>query len=303
MTFNEHVETFAGLPVVGFTTGEAPTVADPAAVAWRLAVEFDDGEEEFLRELDGLIDAVGPSVTALVVGEWGSAYEEEPPLGALVERATALPRLRALFLGDLVYEECEVSWITQDDPTRLFAAYPGLTHLQNRGSTGFTAVTNPVLETLVLESGGLSASTVRAVAASDLPALTHLELWLGTEVYGGDSTVDDLAEILGGARLPALRYLGLRNAERADDVAAALAGAPVVARLEVLDLSMGCLGDDGARALLGGQPLTHLRRLDLHRHYLSEAMVERVAAALPGVEVDLGDRQKDTDRRFVSVGE
>jgi hypothetical protein len=301
MTFNDHVETFAGLPVVAFDGASA--VADPAAVAWRLAVDYEDDAEVFLAALDGLIAAVGPAVTALVVGEWGTAYEEPPPIEALVARAGSLPNLRALFLGEMTFEECEVSWITSDDPTKLLAAWPGLVHLWNRGSAGFTAVASPVLETLVLESGGLSASTVRAVAASDLPALTHLELWLGTADYGGDSGVDDLAEILGGARLPALRRLGLRNAEQADAVAVALSSAPVVARLEVLDLSMGTLGDDGARALLGGQPLTHLRRLDLHRHYLSEEMMARVAAELPGVEVDLGDRQKDTDRRYVSVGE
>ncbi|GAA4600549.1 hypothetical protein GCM10023195_00170 [Actinoallomurus liliacearum] len=38
-----------------------------------------------------------------------------------------------------------------------------------------------------------------------------------------------------------------------------MASAPVVARLEVLDLSMGTLSDDGATALLSGQPLTHLK--------------------------------------------
>jgi hypothetical protein len=303
MTFNEHVQTFAGLPVVPFEVGEPPDVSDPAAVAWRLSVEYEDEEEQFLAALDGLIAAHGPAVTALVVGEWGTAYEEPAPVAAIAARAGSLPNLRALFLGEMTFDECEVSWITSGDPSELLSAYPALVRLWNRGSTDFTAVTSPVLEELVLESGGLPASVVRAVGASDLPALTHLELWLGTEGYGGDSDVADLAEILGGARLPALRYLGLRNAERADEVAAVVASAPVVARLEVLDLSMGTLGDEGARALLGGQPLTHLRRLDLHRHYLSEEMMARVVAELPGVVVDLGDRQKDSDRRYVSVGE
>ena len=83
--------------------------------------------------------------------------------------------------------------------------------------------------------------------------------------------MEDLAPILAGARLPALKHLGLRDAEIADEVAAALAGAPVVARLETLDLSLGTLSDAGAAALLAGQPLTHLRKLDLHHHFLSDA--------------------------------
>ncbi|MEV5826177.1 hypothetical protein AB0L25_11425 [Spirillospora sp. NPDC052242] len=78
-----------------------------------------------------------------------------------------------------------------------------------------------------------------------------------------------------------------------------------VARLESLSLAMGTLTDRGAEALLSGRPLTHLRRLDLRHHFLSEGMAERVRAALPGVDVDLGDRQepKDHDWFYVEVSE
>jgi hypothetical protein len=112
--------------------------------------------------------------------------------------------------------------------------------------------------------------------------------------------------------LPRLRHLALRNSEMQDAVAAAVAAAPVVARLEVLDLSMGVLTDEGAGALLGGQPLTHLKKLDLHHHYLSEPFVERIRQTLEpaGVEVDLdrGDADEDTGDdgtvwRYVAVGE
>jgi hypothetical protein len=305
MTFNDQVESFAGLPVVQFGADDddVPDVADPAGVAWRLEVDWEDGPDEFAARLDGLISAVGPAVTTLVVGMWGSVADHPAPIDLIGARAGDLPNLRALFLGDITYEESEVSWITPSDPTGVLAFFPNLTHLRSRGSSTFTPLVNPPLETLVLESGGLPGTTVRAVGASDLPALTHLELWLGSESYGGDSTVEDLAEILGGARLPALRYLGLRNGENADAMAAAVASAPVVARLEELDLSKGTLGDDGARALLAGQPLSHLRRLTLNHHYLSKEMMARVVAELPGVEVDLDDRQEDDGSRFVDVSE
>ena len=97
-----------------------------------------------------------------------------------------------------------------------------------------------------------------------------------------------------------------------DAVASAVASAPVVERLEVLDLSMGVLTDEGAAALLGGQPLTHLKTLDLHHHYLSAAVEERVrqTMATAGVEVDLDrdDAEEDTEDdgtvwRYVAVGE
>ncbi|WP_433214389.1 hypothetical protein [Microtetraspora malaysiensis] len=117
-----------------------------------------------------------------------------------------------------------------------------------------------------------------------------------------DATVGDLEGILSGAGLPALRRLGLRDSEIQDEVAAAVAAAPVVARLEALSLSMGMLSDTGAEALLGGQPLTHLRHLDLHHHYLSEGVAARIRSALPGVDVDLSEPQP-RDERYVAVSE
>ena len=77
-----------------------------------------------------------------------------------------------------------------------------------------------------------------------------------------------------------------------------------MARLEWLSLAMGTLTDRGAEALLSGQPLTHLRELDLHHHFLSDAMVGRVKAALPGVTVDLTEQEKpDGDWFYTAVAE
>jgi hypothetical protein len=306
MTFNDHVGTFAGLPVVRFEGGKAPDVDDPAAVAWRVEVDWDDGPEEFAEVLDGLVSAVGAAVTALVVGLWGSVGDYPAPVDALAARAGTLPNLRALFLGDLIPEECEISWIQHGDLTPLVEALPRLEILTVRGGEGLQLrpVRHEGLRDVVFESGGLPAGVVRGVGASDLPNVTSLELWLGTDNYGGDATVADLADLLGGSKLPALTGLGLRNCEIADDVAAAVAGAPVVARLKVLDLSMGVLTDRGAAALLAGQPLTHLAELRLWHHYLSTAMMERLVAELPGVAVDLDEQLDDEgDDRWIAVSE
>jgi hypothetical protein len=306
MTIGTHISTYAGLPVVEYRKGERP--ADPAAVAWRVdesvynEADQNGGLESFLAE-----PWIG-EVTTLVLGDWGEAFDSPPPIDELVAAAGRLTSLRSFFLGEMTFEECEISWINQADVTPLLAAYPLLEVLTIRGSEGLSIspVRHASLRSLTLESGGLPASVVRAVGECDLPALTHLELWLGTDNYGGDATVDDLRQILGGTRLPRLTSLGLRDAEIADQVAGAVAGAPVVARLEELDLSLGMLTDAGASALLTGQPLTHLRRLDLHHHFLSQPMMDRLTAELgeAGVELEISEAgDPDSDDRYIAVAE
>src|SRR5262249_27463640 len=87
--------------------------------------------------------------------------------------------------------------------------------------------------------------------------------------------------------LPALRPLALRNSQIADAIARALAKAPIVARLRVLDLSLGTLSDQGAEALLAVPGLANLEMLDIHHHYVSPELVRRLAAL--GIKVNASD--------------
>ncbi|WP_063813409.1 STM4015 family protein [Herbidospora daliensis] len=286
--------SYAGLPTVNFFgTADHP----PGEVAWFVQDE----------SLAGFFDVVDLArVRALVIGGWDTSA---PGLvRELVAAAHRLPALRALFFGAIPSEAQEMSWINQTDVTPLLTAFPALERLETRGSMGLhlSPVRHERLRMLRLESGGLGDDVVRGVAACEFPALEHLELWLGVDEYGGDYTVEDVAPILTGDRLPALKHLGLQDSDRQNDVAAAVATAPIVARLHGLALSMGTLTDEGAEALLSGQPLTHLRRLDLHHHYLSDAMSARLRAALPTVDLDL-DSQLDPDEDegwlYTSVGE
>ncbi|WP_062433118.1 STM4015 family protein [Herbidospora daliensis] len=274
-----------------------------------LGVGILDEDGDVLDGLDSFFaDAGTGKVSSIGIAEWPEMYEESSQ--AIVEKLAAnahlLPGLRGLSLGHVDPELCEISWIQLSDLTPLLTAFPGLERLDLRGSDGLalTPLRHESLRVLRVECGGLQSSFVRSVAACDLPALEHLELWLGVERYGGNTSVVDLAPILAGDRLPALKHLGLQDSEIQDEIAAAVASAPVVARLDELDLSMGMLTDVGAEALLDGQPLSHLRLLDLHHNFLSEAMAERVEKALPGVDVKLHDRHAPRDDRFyVAVSE
>ena len=306
---SDYRDRYAGLPVAEFT-GESEELPEAGSVAWRLSAEPYDAEEgafaalfaRFMAQVDT------SAVQAIVVGGWENPYEKgsEAAIRPLTDNAARFPALRAVFLGALQSEECEISWIQQSDVTPLLEVFPQLERLEVRGGVGLelTPVRHGALRILRFESGGLPAAVVRAVGQCDLPVLDQLDLWLGVEDYGGDYAIADLDAIMSGERLPALRRLGLQDSEMQDEIAAAVASAPVVARLEVLRLSMGALTDRGAEALLSGQPLTHLRELDLHHHFLTEPMVKRLQGAFPGVAVDLSEQEDPEDEwRYVSVDE
>ncbi|MEY9928180.1 hypothetical protein ABH926_002814 [Catenulispora sp. GP43] len=249
-------------------------------------------------------------VTALVVGRWGDVSQTEGHPGRLLaQSADRFPALRALFLGDV---DDEIVYVEHADLTPILDAYPALEELWVRGTPDlsqktpryFEAMRHPGLRRLVLQSGGLHPEAIRAISRCDLPELRHLELYLGHPDWCGWAKPEDLAWLVAGEAFPKLDHLGLRNSLIQDGIAAALAHAPVVAGLRVLDLSLGALGDDGAQALLHGQPLDHLALLDLHHHYLSDAMQDRLRSAWLGVDVDLSDAQTESrGRRSIAVAE
>ncbi|MFE3471841.1 STM4015 family protein [Streptomyces bacillaris] len=304
----QHLHEFGGLPAVDFQhTGAGGSRPAADAAAWRVSVEpygDDDRDRPWADEFADFLGAVDPAgVKALIIGQWGEAYEENSsvPIDLVIAAADRLTSLEAVFVGDLEAEQAEITWIEQSDVTALLTAFPGLTEFGVRGGTDllFPPVKHERLRSLTIQAGGLPAQVVRGVIDSELPALERLDLWLGVSAYGGDTEVADLAPLLSGTRFPRLHRLGLRNSEVQNEIAAAVASAPVVAQLRTLDLSNGTLGDEGAAALLEGQPLTHLEVLDLHHHFLTEAMEQRVRSSLEphGVRVDLSERNEPWDNR------
>ncbi|OEJ61807.1 cytoplasmic protein [Streptomyces agglomeratus] len=323
MTDIEHPETFHGLPVLTLPEpGEqhAPPLPPADSVAWRLDCLWNE-DNPFAELWPRFLDSVDSSrVRALLIGPWWHGEYEHlgPVLDRILADADRFPALRGLFLADVISEECELSWLEMTDVTPCLEAFPRLEELVVRGcgeslsdtdTLSLRPVAHDALKVLRFESGGLPGSVVRAVGASRLPALERLELWLGVTHYGGDATVADLAPLLSGGALPRLRQLGVQNSEIQDEIATAVAAAPVVARLDTLALSMGTLTDVGAHALLEGQPLTHLGELDLHHHYITEPVQQRLRTTLEphGVrlhldEPDHWDPEYD-ETRYVAVDE
>jgi hypothetical protein len=313
VTIETHVEEFGGLRVRDFVPAKG--ILAPETTAYRVALDGDEMHGDRGQFADYFAALVAdPNVgrlTNLVLGPWGESGDSSAPaVEMLVAARQKLSGLTGLFPGDIIRPEQEISWITQSDLSALWAAFPKLEELRVRGGSGlrFGKIRHDSLRSLVVETGGLAREVVAEVARAKLPALEHLELWFGEEHYGGNATAKDLQPFLTGERFPKLKSLALRNFRFADELAEALAKAPVLRQLHTLDLSLGTLGDEGARALLKAPGLRKLKKLDLHHHYLSVEMMEALRK-LP-LTVDVSDRREPAEPydegdngRYVAVAE
>lgn len=270
--------------------------------------EAEDGKTLFEKMTAFLESPQAMEVSSLVIGGWEDAYEKSPQesLDLLVEHGPRLAGLKELFVGDMDSEECEISWINQGDYTKLLAALPNLERLHIKGSSELTLCTEPLrhdhLKALTIECGGLPKSIINTIANAQLPNLEHLCLYIGVDNYGFDGEITDFHPFMEQGRFPKLTYLGLTDSEIADEIAIAIADAPILDQLETLDLSNGTLSDKGGEALLASGKILKLKRLDLHYHYLSNDMVKKFKSL--GIVVDVSDQQDiDDEWRYPAVTE
>lgn len=292
----------------------------PSQTAYALRCEdYEDDAAVLTHRLQALLQAPeSEQIEALVFGMWDggegvctgdtSSREFVERLASLHDR---LPNLKALFIGDIASEECEISWLMQSDMSPLLRAYPQLEMLQVRGGMGLQfepgkQAVHEHLKALIVETGGLSRETVQQIYAWDFPALEHLELWFGSEHYGGDCWEDDLAPILDDLKFPNLTYLGLRNSQFTHEMIDHLVRSPLLAGLQVLDLSLGTLDDEGAAKLLACEAIRDLEILNVSESYLSGAMIDQLQALGIRVMADgqrEADEYDDEDGRYCAVSE
>ena len=322
---------FFGKPVVDWAPDEADSfnydrdvprlrVDGDEALALKPAREARKGINPFTKEemvfearpaeggdaMAALVEALlarpeAANLEAIVFGLW-----DAPPtdfIEGLIASRSRLQALKALFFGDITFEENEISWIQNGDLSRLWPAFPRLRELRVRGGNGLVLgkMDLPELTSLIIESGGLPREVVADALAAKLPSLTHLELWLGTEDYGATSDEKQF-EGLTLPNMPALKTLALRDCDYADKLASVIAKASVIERLHKLDLSLGTLGDEGVKALLNSTSVALLAELDLHHHYIGDDNVRKLNAL--GPKVNLDDAKDDGEcGRFVAIGE
>ncbi len=295
MGFYGNATQFNGKKVVNYQPEKGIQQTD---AAYRFYTNY-DGEHDVLANLTKFIeDGKASQVDSLVFGMWNEEHDETPDgiLELLIERKDQLGQLKAIFVGDITQEENEVSWIENTSYEAFFKAFPHLEVFHVRGGNGLALgiLDLPHLRKLVVETGGMPSNIFSELAESKLPALEHLELWLGTEDYGFSASPSEVVASYRGSHaehFPSLRYLGLRNSAIIDQLVEKLLDDPILNRIEILDLSEGTLSDEGAEALIDNPGIKHLKELILDHHYVSEEVAQQLKDL--GIKVSLEDKQED----------
>lgn len=276
--------------------------------AVKLRKTYNDKEPmtDLLDRLVQLPDA--DKIDTLVIGAWGDAYDKTADfiLEKLIEIKDKLKSVKHLFVGDMTYEESEISWIQQGNYTDFWKHFPGLESFGLRGGNQLTLgkIELPNLKHMVIETGGLPGQVIDDLNKSDLPNLEYLELWLGTDEYGSTVEVSQLKPIL-NCKFPKLRYLGLKNYYLANDMAMALEDAPTLEGISVLDISMGTMTDVGAKELYENEALLGLKHINCRHHFISNEWMDKLAEKFAEQNINLEDQEliEGEDYYYVEIGE
>jgi uncharacterized protein (TIGR02996 family) len=302
----KHREHLLG-PLAPFTKINDGT--DDEAFTWRRGfihtakVSCPDEDESASEVVELLLrHPSGRFLHELVIGMDGIPGDSSLDAVVDVIAEQMVPSLRKLFLGDFEYpDQCEMSWFNVGDISSLWRALPRLEQLIVQGNFKLGEVTHDKLQRIELRTGGLPAAAARAVSAARLPALRHLEVWYGSESYGGDASFLDVAPLLARHDLPALRHLGLKNCEFTDEICDGIAKSRLLRQLETLDLSMGTMSDAGVDTIVQhANAFKHLKTIDVSRNWISSDGLHRLCTVGPKI---VEDDQQEGDTRYVSVGE
>lgn len=264
--------------------------------------DYEDGEKDantLAKEI--LEDPKLESLEEIIVGCWGESYGNgvQPIIDIFTDNKDKFSYLKSLFIGDMDYEECEVSWIEQGDYSRLWAALPNLSKLTIKGANNMILgnISHANLKSLEIICGGLPKNVIGELAKAELPSLESLNIYLGVESYGFDGGIEDVEKLLRHvSSFKNLKHLGLGNSELQDEITELVMKSEIVTRLERLELSNGTLSDRGAKHILDHkEKLVNLKELDLHYHFLSDKMMKMVKSI--GIPVNL-DSQNEDDKRY-----
>lgn len=234
-------------------------------------------------------------LSEIVVGCWGESYDNnvQPILDSFVDNKEKFQHIESLFIGDMDYEECEVSWIEQGDYSKIWQALPNLKRLKIKGcneTLTLGKVEHNNLQGFEIICGGLRSEVIKQIAEAKLPSLLYLNLYFGVVDYGFDGGVEEIRQLLQADFIKHVQYLGLGDSEIQDEIVEEFFKLGSLYNIKVLDFSNGTLTDKGGQILLdNADKLKQLDKLDLTYHYLSEDMMQKLKNL--GINVILDDPQ------------
>ncbi|MBD5089961.1 MAG: cytoplasmic protein [Clostridiales bacterium] len=254
--------------------------------------EYEEGDKSSETMVaDILADPEFAELEEVVIGDWGNAwdYEAQDIIDDIIENKEQFSHIKSLFIGDMDFEECEVSWIIQGNYENLFSAMPQLESLTIKGSTGLALgkVEAPNLQSLEIICGGLPKEVIQSVRDANLPALKSLTLYIGVEDYGFDGSIKDIEELLEKSDFPALENLALVDSQIQNEICKAVLDSKYMKQINRLELSMGSLTNKGGQILLDKLlEFPNVKTLDVHYHFLSDEMMEKLEALPIEVNTD-----------------
>lgn len=261
--------------------------------------EYEDGGKNAKTMIaDILADKELPKLDEVIIGCWGESWDNSAQeiVDGIVANKDQFSHVKSLFVGDMDFEECEVSWIEQADYSALWSALPQLEKLTIKGSTNLSLgkVEHANLKSLEIICGGLPKGVLQSIAEAKLPKLNMLSLYIGVEDYGFDGSVEDVRRMLETSDFPKLESLGIMDSEIQDEIAQVVCECKYMKQISILDLSLGTLTDEGGEVLLKTVPsCKNIKEVDLHYHYMSEDMMKKLQGLNATVNVD--DRQEDDE--------
>lgn len=261
--------------------------------------DYEDGEKDAKTMIEDILaDNELASLDELVIGCWGQSYENDvqPVLDGIVENKEKFAGVKHLFIGDMDFEECEVSWIEQGNYEKIWSALPQLEKLTIKGSMNLSLgeIQHENLKELEIICGGLPKGVLESIGAARLPSLVSLSLYIGIEDYGFDGDVEDIRSMLEKSDLPKLGHLGILDSEIQDEVAEVVLKCKYMDQISSLDLSYGTLSDKGGQILLDTLPsYPNIKEVNLEWHYLSDGMMKKLSKL--DAEIDMDDQQDDDE--------
>src|ERR1700744_3438853 len=118
MTVSAHLETFLGKKVEDYSPEKG--IGDLTTIVYRISLEYEESEEgkTIAEKIQAFAsDPKAGEVRELIIGafDFESADSTEEIINTLVEVKDTFHSLTALFIGEITYEESEISWIQQSD--------------------------------------------------------------------------------------------------------------------------------------------------------------------------------------------